>query len=325
MIHRILLVALVLSTSCAMQRNNTDFSLSQRGGSGDDGEFASSKDLRVSGLVSEGLGFANVGRLYNAEGRLRQAMYLEPSNDRIAFNLAVIINQAGQSQEAKQIMKRLLAKEPRNPTYLQAMADISVSDGDHEGAKTILKGAFTIFKSAGNFPRAALIARSISNIAFGMGNEQEALCYSYEAFAMSPTPKQVSAHARLLVALNLFDEAQVFVNAQRALATEPVAHHALAMAMFAKGEYKGALEAEDAALGRIAVMPEMSQELNAAWWVMKQHVPDEKEPSDEANEKMIELRESAVQYAERQPYELVMWPAALRRELMKSVFETTAQ
>jgi len=325
MIHRILLVALVLSTSCAMQRNNTDFSLSQRGGSGDDGEFASSKDLRVSGLVSEGLGFANVGRLYNAEARLRQAMYLEPSNDRIAFNLAVIVNQAGQSQEAKQIMQRLLGKEPRNPTYLQAMADISVSDGDHEGAKTILKDAFTIFKSAENLPRAALIARSISNIAFGMGNEQEALCYSYEAFAMSPTPNQVSAHARLLVALNLFDEAQVFVNAQRALATEPVAHHALAMAMFAKGEYKGALEAEDAALGRIAVMPEMSQELNAAWWVMKQHVPDEKEPSDEANEKMIELRESAVQYAERQPYELVMWPAALRRELMKSVFDITAQ
>ena len=325
MMHRILVVALVLATSCAMQRNNTEFSLSQRGGSVTEGEFASSKDLRGSGLVSEGLGFANVGRLYNAEGRLRQAMYLEPSNDRIAFNLAVILNQAGQSQEARVIMARLLAKEARNPTYLQAMADVSVSEGDHEGAKTTLKEAFSLFKSAGNLPRAALIARSISNIAFGIGNEQEALCYSYEAFALAPTPSQVSAHARLLVALNLFDEAQAFVNAQRYLATEPMAHHAFAMATFAKGEYNAALEAEDAALGRIAVAPEMSQELNTAWWLMKQHVPDEKEPSDEAKERMIELKESAVQYAERQPYELVMWPAALRRELMKAAAESPVQ
>lgn len=325
MMHRILAVALVLATSCAMQRNNTEFALSQRGGNGTDGEFASSKDLRVAGLVSEGLGFANVGRLYNAEGRLRQALYLEPTNDRIAFNLAVIVNQAGQSQEAKTILARLLAKEPRNPTYLQAMADVSVSEGDHEGAKSTLKEAFALFSSAGNLPRASLIARSISNIAFGMGNEQEALCYSYEAFVLAPTPSQVSAHARLLVALNLFDEAQTFVNAQRALASEPMAHHALAMATFAKGDYKGALEAEDAALGRIAVTPEISQELNTAWWLMKQHVPDEKEPSDEAKERMVELKENAVQYAERQPYELVMWPAALRRELMMMAGESAGK
>jgi tetratricopeptide (TPR) repeat protein len=200
-----------------------------------------------------------------------------------------------------------------------------VSEGQHEAAKSTLKEVFSIFKSAANFPRAALIARSISNIAFGIGNEQEALCYSYEAFVLSPTPNQVSVHARILVALNLFDEAQVFVNAQRPLATEPLAHHALAMAVFAKGDYQGALEAEDAALGRIALAPEMSQELNAAWYLMKQHVPDEKEPSDEATEKMRELKEGAAQYAERQPYEVVMWPAVLRSELMQAVFATTAK
>ena len=322
MMCRILAVALLVATSCAMPRKSTDFALPQRSFDGSDTEFASSKDLRVAGLVSEGLGFANTGRLYNAEGRLRQAMYLEPSNDRIAFNLAVVINQAGESQEAKQIMGRLLAKEPRNPTYLQAYADVLISEGQHDQAKSTLKEAFTIFKSAANLPRAALIARSIANIAFGVGNEQEALCYSYEAFSLAPTPNQVSAHARLLVALTVFDEAQAFVNAQKALASEPLARHAFAMAMFARGDYKAALESEDAALSRISVAPEMSQELNAAWWVMKRHVPDDKEPSAEAQEKMAELTESASNYAERQPYELVMWPVALRRELMQAVVDT---
>lgn len=308
-----------LATSCAMPRDNTTFSLSRRTGAAEEEVFASSKDLRVAGIVSEALGFANNGRLLNAEARLRQALYLEPANDRIAFNLAVIINQTGQSEEARGILESLLKREPRNPTYLQAMADIMESQGKHEGAKTKLKESFAIFTSAGNAARASLVARSISNIAFGMGNEQEALCYSYEALSLSPTPAQVSAHARLLVGLNLFGEAIQFIRSRKALASEPGAFHALAMASFAEGDFKGALEAEDNAAGRLDQAPQLSQEVNTAWWLMRTRLSREdkgSEVNEESEEKMAELKEAAIQFAERQPYELVMWPAALRRELV---------
>jgi tetratricopeptide (TPR) repeat protein len=285
---------------------------------GEEEVFASSKDLRVAGLVSEGLSFANNGRLFNAEGRLRQAYYLEPTNDRIAFNLAIIANQSGESDEALTIMEALLAKDPRNPHYLQALADVWGAQGEHETAKVKLKEAFSIFKSAGNAPRAALVARSISNIAFGIGNEQEALCYSYEAFSLSPTPPQVSAHARLLVGLNFFDQAIEFVRANKPLAGEPAAFHALAMAFFAKGDNAAALEAEDNAVGRISQAPELSEEINTAWWLMKAWVPTESTVSSDWEEKTAELREGATQFAERSPYELVMWPAELRQELVKA-------
>lgn len=318
LVTRFLLVSL-LATSCAMPRDNTTFSLSQRTGATQEEVFASSKDLRVAGIVSEALGFANNGRLIVAEARLRQARYLEPANERIAFNLAVIINQTGQSEEARGIVESLLMKEPRNPTYLQALADILESEGDHERAKTKLKESFSIFTSAGNTARASLVARSISNIAFGMGNEQEALCYSYEALSLSPTPAQVSAHARLLVGLNLFREAIEFIRSRRALASEPGAFHALAMASFAEGDFKGALEAEDNAAGRLGQAPQLSQEINAAWWLMRTRLSREgggSEQNEESEEKMAELKEDAIQFADRQPYELVMWPAALRRELV---------
>ena len=319
MTYRSLPLLLVLASACAVPRAHDNFTLSRQGGGDGPTEFVSSTDLRVAGLVSEGLGFANIGRLYNAEGRLRQALYLEPSNDRIAFNLAVVLSQAGQSHEALEIMNRLVAKEPRNPTYLQALSDALEIAGDHESAKAKLKEAFAIFKEASNFPRASLIARSISNVAFGSGNEQEALCYSYEAFSLSPTAPQVSAHLRLLVALNLFDEAKTFAAAQGPLASEPLAIHTLAMAKYATGDYRGALETEESALGRVAQAPALGQEMHVAWVIMKQQVPDTAEPSDEAKEKIIESRESAVQFAEQAPYELVMWPAALRRELVKMV------
>jgi tetratricopeptide (TPR) repeat protein len=286
---------------------------------GEEGVFASSKDLRVAGLVSEGLAFANNGRLFNAESRLRQAYYLEPTNDRIAFNIAVVANQSGESDEALSILESLLAKDPKNPHYLQALADVWEAKGQHETAKVKLKEAFSIFKSAGNAPRAALVARSIANIAFGVGNEQEALCYSYEALTLAQTPPQVSAHARLLVGLNLFDQAVDFVRANKPLAGEPAAFHALAMALFAKGDMTAALEAEDNAVGRLAQAPELSQEINTAWWLMKARVPSQATVSSDWEEKMVELQEEAAQFAERAPYELVLWPAELRRDLSQAV------
>jgi tetratricopeptide (TPR) repeat protein len=316
---RALAPLLFLMSACAVPRAHTDFSLSRQGGSGEEYQFVSSTDLRVSGLVSEGLGFANIGRLYNAEGRLRQALYLEPNNDRIAFNLAVILNQAGQSQEALEILRRLVAKEPRNPAYLQALADAVAIEGDHEEAKAKLKDVFVIFKEANNLPRAALIARSISNIAFGFGNEPEALCYSFEAVTLTPIASQVSAHLRLLVALNLFEQAKSFAQSQGALAMEPAALHALAMAKYATGDFRGAVETEESALGRVAQAPGLGQEMNAAWLIMRQKVPDTAETPQESDERRLELQDGAVQFVERAPYELVMWPTALRRELVKSV------
>ena len=309
---------LLVMTSCAIPRDNTNFSLSRQGLAGDQEVFASSKDLRVAGLVSEGLTFANNGRLFNAEGRLRQAYYLEPTNDRIAFNLAVIANLSGESDEALSMIEALLAKDPRNPHYLHALAEVRESQGQHEIAKVKLKEAFSIFKSAKNAPRAALMARSIANIAFGTGHEQEALCYSFEALFLSPTPQQVAAHARLLVALNLFDQAIEFIQAHKPLAGEALTFHALGMAYFAKGDVKAALEAENNAVGRLAQAPELSQEINTAWWLMKSNVPADASMTEATNEKSEELKEGAIQYAERQPYELVTWPADLRRELVKA-------
>lgn len=315
--QRVFLILILLASSCAIPRTQNDFSVSGSGLDGEPVEFSSSTDLKVAGLVSEGLGFAATGRLMNAEARLRQALYLEPKNDRIVFDLAMILNQAGQSEESLQLLSALLEKDPGNPTYLQAIADVWVSQGRYDMARQRLKEAFAIYSAARNLPRAALLARSIANINFGMGLEQEALCYSYEAFSLAPTPAQVSAHARLLLGLNLFDTTLNFLEAQAALASEPLAAHVAAFARYAKGDYKKALELEDSALSRAALAPEIAQEMNVAWFVIKQRIPDQGEPSEETLERMRELHEAAVQYRERNPYELVFWPESLRSALGK--------
>jgi hypothetical protein len=120
------------------------------------------------------------------------------------------------------------------------------------------------------------------------------------------------------VGLNLFEQTIEFLQVNKSLAGDAASFHALGMALFAKGDVKAALEAEDNAVGRIAQAPELSQEITTAWWLMKQLVPTEDPLPDDFAQKMEELKEGALQFAERQPYELVMWPAALRRELVKA-------
>lgn len=314
MYHRSLLVVAFFAASCAAPRAHNQFSLSSRTSQGEEIEFASSKDLLVSGLVSEGLSFTKKGRLFDAESRLRQASYLEPSNDRIAFNLAVVINQAGQSDEALQILEKLLAKEPQNPNYLQALADALVSQGRYEEAKDRLKQAFALFKGATNLPRAALLARSISNIALGIGQEQEALCYSYEAVSLAPNATQIGMHARVLVALNLFEQTESFVKRRKSAADQALTFHSLAMARFARGELPNALEAAEVALDRLTESPELSSEVTTAWWLIKSKVPDS-QATEESQQRMREMKADVIEFRDRNPYELVMWPAALRREL----------
>jgi hypothetical protein len=51
---------------------------------------------------------------------------------------------------------------------------------------------------------------------------------------------------------------------------------------------------------------------------MKTRAPEDSGTPYKDDEKMTELKEGAVQFAERQPYELVMWPADLRRELLRA-------
>lgn len=315
MSYRSLLVVAFLAASCAVPRAHNQFSLSSRTSRGEELEFASSKDLLVSGLVSEGLSFTKRGRLFDAESRLRQAYYLEPSNDRIAFNLAVVINQSGQSEESLEILERLFAKQPHNPDYLQGLADALVSQGRHAEAKDRLKQSFSLFKGANNLPRAALLARSISNLAFGVGEEQEALCYSYEALTLAPNPIQAGLHARLLVALNLFEQTESFLKRRKGTTDQALAYHSLAMSRFARGNTAGAIEAAEIALDRVAESPELSSEVTAAWWLMKSKVPDP-QATEESEERMREMRADVLEFRERNPYELVMWPAALRRELL---------
>lgn len=308
-----LLVLLIGAFSaCAVPVSHRQFSIG--GSSGHSQEFASSRELLVSGLVTEAMIFSKSNRFFEAESRLRQADYLNPGNERLQFDLALVIGQTGQGVEARELLQQLLAKKPEDPNLLMALADIEFVLGSSAEARDKLKGAFLRFKEAGNTKQAARIARSISNVAFAEGREQEALCYSFEAWMLAPEPQQLAWHARMLIAQNLFKEAEQTIRAAlakgRALGRNGAVQHALGLARYGQGDYVGALAAEEQALDLIAEVPEMGGEISAAWWLFKR-----RSLAGVLSEQLEEQQQDLLAFRERGGFELVTWPPALRAEL----------
>ena len=312
-IYAVLLSSLV---ACAIPRDQSTFSVAPTGGAGD--PFISSQQLMVAGLVSESLGYGTKGRFFEAEARLRKAAYLEPTNSNIAFNLAVVLIQTGNTAEAVEILGRLRGEGWNLPQVLMALADAANIDGRREEARSLLKEAFNIYKAAGNVAQAALVSRSISNIAFAEGLEQEALCYSYEALSLAKTPQQFGYHAGLLVGLNLFREAQEFITkaiaAHSAVGASPVVRQAWALAKYGLGDRAGALAQVEIAQEVLANDPEIGVEVNVMWWMLTQDTPVEtREESIVA--RLESVGPDVVRLQEKPVYRMLQWPAALRREL----------
>ncbi len=282
--------------------------------------FASSKELLVAGLIDDGLGLAMKNRFFEAESRLRQAQYLEPDNTRILFNLAVVLNQVAQSEEAEKILKELLRKQPKNIDAQMALAAVKASLGAPSDGIAALKEAFGDLKRAKNAPRSSLVARSIAHLAFQAGNVPEALCYSYEAFRLNPTLGQLGLHGRMLVAQGLYRTAKEFIEAEikaaPALGKSTMVKHALGVSRFALGDTEGALEVQTQALDFLRKEPELGGEVNAAWYAMR--APTITGDESEAETKVLEdLKVAASEYREASvDVSLVLAPAVLR-ELYK--------
>ncbi len=254
--------------------------------------FSKPKELLLAGLVDDGLGLAVKNRYFDAESRLRQAQYLDPNNERVLFNLALVLNQTAQSEEAEVLLTELNSRKPGVPNTLFALADTKAALYKFDEAIGYLKDIFKLLKKAKNTGRMAQVARSISNLAYRAGNELEALCYSYEAYQLAPSAEQLGYHGRMLVALGLYQSALQFIDretkADPTFAKRAAVKHALALSRFVTGDVKGALEAENQALDFVSKEPELGGEINAAWYVIRKA-----NISGEESEKELEVLEDS--------------------------------
>lgn len=314
------MITIVACLGCAVPRDHHTFSVYAPGS--EQNPFLSTDDLLTAGLVSESMVYGAKGRLFEAESRLRKARYLDPNNEKVQFNLAVVLGQGGNSEEALEMLSKLRGSSGDQPYLIVATADIHNGQGDRERARTELKKAFSMYRGAANDGQAAIIARSISNLAFAQGLEQEALCYSWEALTLAPSPQQLGAHTGLLVALNMFSEAESLAK-QRIQQSPPLGasvqvHYALSLAHIGRGDVAGALREVEVAQDLLAENPEIGAEVNSLWYLLKTLSPDP-EDTEATLQKFEQSHIDAARLREKPTYALVRWPAAARELLSKVV------
>lgn len=326
-LSRSLAVAVIFS-GCALPPSSSRTVVGTRVENGVERPFSSFEELQTAGLVNEAMDLVKTNRYFDAERSLRRARYLQPDNEQLKFNLAVVLNQAGQPEEALELLEELSALRPEQPTYALALADALITLGKKERARVLLKTAFHLFKEAKNYPQAARLARSVSNVSFEVGNEEESLCYSYEAYALAPNAEQLGSHGRILVAESLYPTAisqiQDAFKENRALASSASAQHALALARFAQGDFRGALAAEESALDFINQSPLLGAEVNAAWWLIKRKTLSRDEDEDVV-ERLESMKDEVRDFASSGGIALATWPPSLRALLEELAAEDGAR
>jgi tetratricopeptide (TPR) repeat protein len=296
---------------CAIPRAQDTFHIA-----GDSGErpFATSEELRTAGLASEAMTLSKNSRYAESVNRFRQSLYLEPANPKLKLDLALTLQQAGEREEAEQLFRNLYQAQPRNPAILLGYGDVLVSMRRYDEGKELLKDAFKLFVGASNYKQAARLARSISNVAFGAGDETEALCYSYEAWMLDPTVDQLASHAKVLTGLNLFRQADSTIAAAvketPRLKRSAAVQHARALALFGLKEYQRAVDAEDLALQFVSKEPQLAAEIAVVRWLALSKL-DRSGDSEVEVERFNQQRVEVKDFAERTGYDVIFWPISL--------------
>jgi ATP/maltotriose-dependent transcriptional regulator MalT len=266
------------------------------------------EQLILSGLLVDSVASAGRGRLLDAERQLRKAAWLDPTNFAVQFNLAVVLSQQGRLLEARQTIEKVIKSSGRRPDILVVLADIERQEGNFVQARAFLKDAYRRYDEVDNRKQATLLARSIANLAFVSGEEQEALCYSYEALRYSVDVEQVGYHGLLLLAFNQIELAHNFVleqaTAKRSVRDSGFVQFVLSLATIAKGNFDGGEKTLKLARRLSNKGSTYLNELDALQLVALRHTGENIQSEDERKR----WEHSARNLIEQAAYQLLHWP-----------------
>lgn len=325
--HAVLCVGI---SGCALPPPAIDTAVGSRDQGGTLVPFSSERDLTVSGLVDEGLGYAKKGRDFDAEIRFRQALHLVPDSDSIKFNLAIVLGRQGQDGESLRLLKDLSLGKPESIDYLIALGQTEAGAERYSEALKNYKAAFQLARSARNANRAAAIARTISTTLFQMGNEQESLCYSYEAYNQKPSGDEAFSHGRMTMSLGLYSATNDFmdraIETDKSLKSRAAVLYISALAKYALGDLEAAFTLLDRALDFVNKEQSLGAELSAAWYVMRMEKnSDLSDLGDKEMEDFEKIRDAAFEFGDSNPRAFSYWPPPLVAALTKAIEAAKAE
>lgn len=165
--------------------------------------FVPDKELFAANLVKEGLNYYGRSRYVEAEMRFQQALYLFPNLDGVKQNLAVVLEDQGRFEEARDIYLELRTRKEGTNSFLLSLGRVSVRLGQYTDAEDYFQQGFDMAWETADWGWAAMFARSLSSLYFRLGDEERANCYSGIALDLKVDVEEAYRHSRLLAAMHL--------------------------------------------------------------------------------------------------------------------------
>lgn len=324
---RIALSLLIFLIGCALPPSEHESMVGRLDGV----PFVKRDELEVAGLVDEALGFVKRNRFREAEIRLLRADYIRPQVDAVQFNLAAVLEKQGRYEEALEILKGLLERDQSSIQYRIAIGMALVGVRDYPAAIEQLKTSFRLANVQGDLIAATNISRTISVTAFNFGDQQTALCYSYEAAALSTKSEEFERHLRtLLMTANyqaLIEQANAAIKGIKDWVKRPAIHYYLALARAGINDLKGAYESIKDAEDLKDQADGIQGELSAAYLVIRAQIPDLQEQSKtEALEEQLEaMRLAASEIYDTNQSLALYWPPNLYQQLARFAEEVKSE
>ena len=95
-------------------------------------------------LINRGNCHAASGAWREAEKSFRKALKREPDNPEAMNNLAWVLLRSGELAEALDWAQKAVAAGPREPAFIDTLADIQIAGRDHDAARLTLKRALAL-------------------------------------------------------------------------------------------------------------------------------------------------------------------------------------
>jgi tetratricopeptide (TPR) repeat protein len=229
----------VLATACGLAAIATSLGCAVSSNTLPRTPFVTPDALTVAALATEGVDHFRAGRYEQARAMLSQAYHIAPESKPLKRNLAVVSTRLGNYERAIELYRELLEEEAEAADlqleYAQALVGMDEFDAALAALRSALDGA--IQKQDDQLSLTA--ARSLSDLSFKVGLEEDALCYSDMVLAFRPDKAEVARHAKMLVAVGSYAEASKLIEARFPLGVlrqEPRIAHELALAKL--GEQK---------------------------------------------------------------------------------------
>ncbi|RIL04556.1 MAG: hypothetical protein DCC75_12515 [Proteobacteria bacterium] len=232
--------------------------------------FVPKEELLLVQLMREGMAYFNQSRFIDAELRFRQVLWLRPELENAQVNLARTLEAVGLAMESVKQYDQLIEKFPEKIEYKLGRARALLVAGRRREALKAIEEVSIEYLSKNQDGLAANTARSLSNLYFKYGSEEQAFCFSSQAFAIRADRGEAQAHGRIMIALGSFDRAEEFLTAfstQNGLDKDPIFLAMRALSSYGLNERKLARSLAELALLSLGLDPDYNFQVKLIYYM----------------------------------------------------------